>query len=453
MNQDSTHIDNPIMSNSSEYNSFIQNLFPQPEPITSSSDLLLILKSIAVVIFIGLLIGLEREYSRKKDEKIFAGIRTFPLIGLLGFTSALVSSIAYEWLYAVILFGFTMLSTAGYYSAAVQGRRGGTSEIAGFLVFLLGSLVFWGYMHLPVILAIIITLFLSLKIQLHSFVGKINAEDIYATLKLAIITLIILPILPNKTIGPLDVLNPTHIWYMVIFVSGLSFLGYILIKLYGSKKGVFFTSILGGLVSSTAYTFSISKKSKIEENLSFNYGLGIIVASSMMFMRALTVVTILNLAFAGVIFLPLIIFSFIGFSIYFILYKKSNGIGNDEILLRNPFELRSAFFFGMIFGITIFLTKLAQTYLGNQGVYLASSLAGFSSIDAIIISLSKIFNESISVAEAKRALIFATSTNTIIKIIISYIWGSKSLSRVVMKGLGILLIAQLSFLIILFSYE
>jgi uncharacterized membrane protein (DUF4010 family) len=449
MKQDSLDVDNTIIT-TNDSTSFLKDIFPIPESIISTSDLIQIFQGIAVVVFIGLLIGLEREYSRKKTEKIFAGIRTFPLIGLLGFSSAFLSSITMSWLYAVFFIGFAFLSTAAYYSAAMRGRRGGTSEVAGFLVFILGSLVFWGYIHLSIILAIIITLFLSLKIQLHSFVGKINAEDIYATLKLAIITLIILPILPNKTFGPLNVLNPIHIWYMVIFVSGLSFLGYILIKLYGSKKGILFTSILGGLVSSTAYTFSISKKSISEEELSFNFGLGIIAASSMMFVRALIIISVLNSNFAKSILLPFLIFAVIGFVIYLLFHRKTLPTNDDSIIIKNPFELKSAFLFGIVFGATIFLTKLAQVYLGNQGLYLASSLAGFSSIDAIIISLSKFFNESISANDAIKAIIFATSTNTLIKIFISTFWGSLTLKQIVTKGLGIILISQIIFLIYLF---
>lgn len=450
MNQDTLKIGTSIITEKNDLKTIIENIIPRPEPIINSSDLFLLFQSIAVVVFIGLLIGLEREYSRKKEEKIFAGIRTFPLIGLFGFTSALISYITVQWLYAVFFLGFAILSTAAYYSAAVRGRRGGTSELAGFLVFILGSMVFLGYMLLPVIIAIIITSFLSLKIQLHSFVGKVSAEDIYATLKLAIITLIILPVLPNKTFGPFDVLNPVHIWYMVIFVSGLSFLGYVLIKLYGNKKGIFFTSILGGMVSSTAYTFSISKKSVNEINLSYNYAVSIISASSMMFIRALIIIAVLNTAFAKTLTLPFLIFASIGFIIYLIFYKKSTQIDDNEIILSNPFELKSAFIFGIIFGLTIFLTKFAQVYLGNQGVYLASSLAGLSSIDAIIISLSNFFNKTISPIEAKRAIIFATLTNTVIKIFIAFFWGNKLLKQVVAKGLGILLIIQLIYLIFLF---
>ncbi|MCX7612233.1 MAG: MgtC/SapB family protein [Ignavibacterium sp.] len=450
MNQDTSVVKNDSTNLSNEFIKFIESLFPNPRPLTGEVDLISILQGIAVVVFIGLLIGLEREYSRKKTEKIFAGIRTFPLIGLYGFTSAMISSITVQWIYAVFFLGYSILSTASYYSAAIRGRRGGTSEIAGFLVFILGSMVFWGYMHLPVIIAIIITLFLSLKIQLHSFVGKINSEDIYATLKLAIITLIILPILPNRYIGPMNVINPIQVWYMVIFVSGLSFLGYILMKLYGSKKGILFTSLLGGLVSSTAYTFSISKKSKLEENLSFNYGLGIIAASSMMFIRALIIISILNSNFAKFILVPFLIFFMIGFFIYLIFYKNNYQTSDDSLIIKNPFELKSAFMFGLVFGLTIFITKLAQVYFGNQGVYVASSLAGFSSIDAIIISLSKFFNESISSIDASRSIVFATSTNTLVKIIISNIWGSSQLKKIVTKGLGFVFISQIIYLIILF---
>lgn len=453
MNQDTLKVGTSILNGKDNLKTFVENIIPKPEPIINSSDLFLLFQSIAVVVFIGLLIGLEREYSRRKEEKIFAGIRTFPLIGLFGFTSAFISFITVQWLYAVFFLGFAILSTASYYSGAVRGRRGGTSEIAGFLVFILGSMVFLGYILLPVIIAIIITLFLSLKIQLHSFVGKINAEDIYATLKLAIITLIILPVLPNKTFGPLDVLNPVHIWYMVIFVSGLSFLGYILIKLYGSKKGILFTSILGGMVSSTAYAFSISKKSRMEENLSFNYGLGIIAASSMMFIRAIIIIAVLNLEFAKTLVIPFLMFAIIGFSIYIILFKNNYQIADDTIILKNPFELKSAFLFGLIFGATIFITKSAQVYFGSEGVYLASSLAGFSSIDAIIISLSKFFNKSVTSELAQKAIIFATFTNTFIKIIITQIWGSSVLKKIVLKGLVLILFIQFVYLIYLFIYH
>lgn len=437
------------MQTNTDSTSLFQNLLPKPEPLLESGDMFTILKGLAVVIFIGMLIGLEREYARNKDEKIFAGIRTFPLIGLYGFTSALISSITENWVYAIFFIGFAGLSIAAYYSSSRDGKVGGTSEVSSFIVFILGSLVYWGYILLPVVIAIIITMFLSLKIQLHSFVGKVNAADIYATLKLAIITLIVLPVLPDKTYGPFDVLNPRLIWYMVIFVSGISFIGYIFIKLLGKDKGIIVTSLLGGMVSSTALTYSLTKKSKIEEPLSFNYGLGVITASSMMFLRVLLIISILDVDLAVALFLPMIIFAATGVISSVIFYKKSTNIPQAEIELKNPFELKSAFIFGIIFGLTIFLSKAAQIYFGDQGLYAASALAGFSSVDAITISISRLFNETISLNVAMKAIVFATISNTVIKMSISSFWGSNILKYVVWKGLGIMLMIQVIYLIIL----
>lgn len=437
------------MQTNSDSTSLFQNLLPKPEPLLESGDMLTILKGLAVVVFIGMLIGLEREYARNKDEKIFAGIRTFPLIGLYGFTSALISSITENWVYAIFFIGFAGLSIAAYYSSAKDGKVGGTSEVSSFIVFILGSLVYWGYILLPVVIAIIITMFLSLKIQLHSFVGKVNAADIYATLKLAIITLIILPILPDKTFGPFDVLNPRLIWYMVIFVSGISFVGYIFIKLLGKDRGIIVTSLLGGLVSSTALTFSLTKKSKIEEPLSFNYGLGVITASSMMFLRVLLIIAILNSELAVPLFIPLVIFALAGIIASIVFYKKNINIPEAAIELKNPFELKSAFVFGIIFGLTIFLAKAAQIYFGDQGLYAASALAGFSSVDAISISISRLFGSNITLLVAMKAILFATISNTVIKMSISSFWGSNILKYVVWKGLGVMLIAQILYLMIL----
>lgn len=437
------------MQTNTDSTSLFQNLLPRPEPLLESGDMFTILKGLAVVVFIGMLIGLEREYARSKDEKIFAGIRTFPLIGLFGFTSALISSITENWVYAIFFLGFAGLSIAAYYSSAKDGKVGGTSEVSAFIVFILGSLVYWGYILLPVVIAIIITMFLSLKIQLHTFVGKISAADIYATLKLAIITLIVLPILPDKTYGPLDVLNPRLIWYMVIFVSGISFVGYIFIKLLGKDKGIIVTSLLGGLVSSTALTYSLTKKSKSEEALSFNYGLGVITASSMMFLRVLLIIAVLNVELAVPLFIPLVIFALAGIIASVIFYKKNLNMTEAEIELKNPFELKSAFVFGIIFGITIFISKAAKFYLGDQGLYAASALAGFSSVDAITISISRLFDTNITLTSAMKAILYATISNTVIKMSITSFWGSNLLKYVVWRGLGVMLIVQIIYLLIL----
>ncbi len=428
----------------------IDRYFPKPEPLLESGDLLIVLQGLAAVIFIGLLIGLEREYSRAKDSKIFAGIRTFPLIGILGFTSALIASITDTWIYIAIFIGFSGLSIAAYLTAAKEGRLGGTSEISGMLVFILGSLVYWGYFLLPAVIAIIIASFLSLKLQLHSFVGKISAADIYATLKFAIITLIILPLLPDKAFGPLNVLNPRLVWYIVILVSGLSFIGYVLMKLFGKDRGIVLTGLLGGMVSSTAVAYSMAKKSKQELTLSSNYATGVILASSVMFVRVLIIVAIVNQNLLSSIWLPLIIFALAGFIITTFFFRKMQSEILTEEILKNPFELKSAFLFGAVFALIIFITKAAQVYLGDSGIYAASALAGLSSVDAIVVSISNLVSEVIPVSVAIKAIIISLIANTFVKMIITVVWGSDEIKRIATKALGLLLIIPVLFLIYLY---
>lgn len=427
-----------------------QHLKISPEPLLESGDLFTILQGLGAVIFIGLLIGLEREHSRSKDQKIFAGIRTFPLIGILGFLTALTASLTSEWVYVAVMFGFSGLLITAYLAAAKDGRLGGTSEVSAFLVFILGTMVYYGYILLPAIIAIVITMFLSLKIQLHTFVGKVSGDDIFATLKLAIISIIVLPLLPDRTFGPLDVLNPRLIWYMVIFISGISFVGYIFIKLLGKDKGIVLTGLLGGLVSSTAVTFSLSKKSKLQPLLSHNYAVGIVLASTMMFIRVFIIVLVLNAALVANLWIPLIVFTIAGYVISLIMFKRASKTELTDIEISNPFELKSAFMFGLIFAVVIFGAKAAQVYLGDPGIYAASTLAGLTSVDAIVLSISRLSAGAMMSGVAEKAIVIALISNTIVKMIITVIWGSQDLKKEVIKGLGYVLILPVVYLFSLF---
>jgi uncharacterized membrane protein (DUF4010 family) len=430
-----------------------QHLKISPEPLLESGDLFSILQGLGAVVFIGLLIGLEREHSRSKDQKIFAGIRTFPLIGILGFLTALTSTLTSEWVYVAVMFGFSGLLITAYLVAAKEGRIGGTSEVSAFLVFILGTMVYFGYILLPAIIAIVITIFLSLKIQLHTFVGKVSGEDLFATLKLAIISIIILPLLPDRTFGPLEVLNPRLIWYMVIFISGISFVGYIFIKLLGKDKGILLTGVLGGMVSSTAVAFSLSKKSVQEISLSYNYAIGIVLASTMMYLRVFIIVLVLNSTLIVELWIPLILFAITGYVISRIMYKKESDKNLTDIEISNPFELKSAFLFGLLFAVVIFGAKAAQVYLGNQGIYFASALAGLTSVDAIVLSISKLSSETLILLVAEKAIIIALISNTIIKMLITIIWGSKQLKHAVVRGLSFTLILPVIYLITLFFFN
>ncbi len=407
-----------------------------PDSILESGELLALVQKLAVAILIGAFIGLEREHSRPENEKTFAGIRTFSLISIFGFLAALISTITTPWVYFSLFIGFASLVITSHIFSAKEGKMGGTTEVTAFIVFILGSLVMWNFTILAAVIGVVVTLFLTLKIQLHAFVGKVSEEDLYAALKLAIITVIILPLLPDQTYGPFNILNPRLIWYMVIFVSGISFIGYLLIKMYGQNKGVVITGLLGGMISSTAVAFTFSRKSKELKGLSLNFAAGIILASTIMFPRIFVIVLVFSKSLLGKLWIPLLLPTIAGILITYLYSKKFKERQNQQVEFKNPFVLKSALLFGLVFAVVIFVSKAAQVYFGNNGIYAAGVLAGLTSVDAIVLTLSRLsgLNENVAVS----GIIMAAIANTIVKGIISIFLGTEPLRRYVVIGLGIL---------------
>lgn len=420
---------------------------PIPESVLEPGEFFILIQKLVVAVLIGILIGLEREFSRPKSGKIFAGIRTYPLVSMLGFSSALIASFTETWMYGIFFLGYAALITTAYFISAKEGRIGGTSDIAALLVFLLGSLVYWGYLLIAATIAVVTMLFLSSKLQLRKFVGNIRSEDILSIMKLGIITIIILPLLPNEVIDPLKVLNPSTIWLMVIFVSGLSFLGYLLVKYIGKDKGISLTGFLGGLVSSTAVTISMSKKSKESESLAGNYAVGVILASSIMYIRIYIIILFLDIQLAIHTWPPLLLLGAVGLIVSFILTKKVKEKQVTEFELKNPLELKFALLFGLIFAIVIIATKAAQDFLGTEGMYAVSAMAGITSVDAIVLSVIQLLPASVSISTAVAAIIIATASNDIVKLGIALYWGSKEYKKNVTVGLGLLVTVSLIMLV------
>lgn len=421
------------------------------ELIIESPDLLTLLQKIAITLLLGLLIGLEREHSRSSKWKSFAGIRTFPIMALFGFLAALISELTFFWVYVSLFIGYTSLITASYIFSAKEGKIGGTTEVASLVVFVLGSMVFWDQIILASGIAVIITFLLSMKLQLHTLVGKIQEEDIYATLKLALITVIILPLLPDETYGPYDVLNPRLIWYMVIFIAGISFLGFVLIKFIGPEKGIPVTGLMGGMVSSTAVALSFSKRSRDLTYFSVNFATAIILASTLMYPRVFIEVLVVNPVLLNKLWLPLLIFTIIGTSLSYILWQNVTRRSRTETIeVKNPFEIKSALIFGLLFGVILFVSKAGQIYLGDGGTYVISFFAGITSVDAITLSIANLSINQITHDVASSSIIIALIANTIFKLVITLIFGFKDLKKYTLIGLGTLTVASIIYFIISF---
>lgn len=398
---------------------------------------------------IGVLIGLQREYAYGgPEEELFAGVRTFALIALLGATGALIADeLASPWgLVGVILPLGGLLIVAHFVSAWQHGGTGMTTEMATLLALAVGALCYWDYLALAAAVGVATTALLSLKPEMHAFAQRITREDVYATLKFAVITVIVLPVLPNREFGfpPLDVLNPHQIWLMVVLISGISFLGYVMIKLVGPRQGISLTGILGGIVSSTPVTLSFAQKSQEEERLGRSFALAIVVAWSMTFVRVLVEVATINRALLGVLWPPLVAASAVGMAYGGYLYLSQRPPEEaEEVAFSNPFELGAALKFGLLFAVVLLISKAASLYAGDVGVYLSSFISGLPDADAVTLSMAQLSGGSrgLSLTTGARAIVIGAMANTLAKGGIVLVTGSPQLRRAILPGVLLILAA------------
>jgi uncharacterized membrane protein (DUF4010 family) len=389
---------------------------------------------------IGFIIGLQREFAHKeKGGEIFAGERTLALMGLVGCSAAFVADILeLPWAFLVILLLTGAFITVGYFVSAWRGSMGLTTEIASVIVLLSGALVYWGYLELAVAMGVTTFVLLSIKLETDILVRRITREDVYAILKFAVISAIVLPILPNEGLGPppFDVLNPYKIWLMVVFISGISFLGYFLIKIAGTRQGIVITGFLGGLASSTAVTLSFSERSKEQLNLAKPFALAIIVSWTMMFSRVLVEVAALNQPLLEILWIPMVAAGAIAllYSIY--LYFAQRSTEEGDVPLSNPFELGPAVKFGLLYAGILLVSRAAQINFGDTGIFASSIISGLADVDAITLSMAQLSSGSgsLSISTASQAIVLATMSNTVVKGGLVLFMGSKALRQALLPG-------------------
>ncbi len=410
----------------------------------------------AAALAIGILIGLQREYAfSDKRGELAAGVRTFALFAMIGATSAMMTDILDSPLPLVIILVIVgLLLAVNHFIQAWRGVSGLTTEAAALVTLIAGALSFWGYIAIAVAIGVATTILLSFKLELHTFARHLTQADIFSTLKFAFISLIILPVLPNSSYGPepFNVFNPYKIWLLVVFISGISFVGYILIKMIGPRKGISLTGLLGGLASSTAVTLSFTQKSKENLVLAKPFALAILIAWTVMFARVLIEVAAVNSALVTFLWIPITASIAAGLLYCLYLYRSQHYESEQEQpSFSNPFELGPAIKFGLIFVIILFVAKAAQIYFGDTGIYLASLVSGIADVDAIALSVARLSLSDGGVAHetAVRAIVFASVSNTFTKGIIVLAGGSKELRKAILPGFILMMVTVLtvSFLI------
>jgi uncharacterized membrane protein (DUF4010 family) len=405
-----------------------------------------------VALIIGFLIGLQREYDFQKnthpqEEELLAGARTFPLISLLGASIALLADLAQTpVLLAAAVTAVAILLSVAHFLEARDMETGLTTEIAAMLALVVGMLCVWDEVELAAALGVGVTVLLALKVQTKSLVRTIDRKDVFATLKFAIITAIILPILPHEGYGPppFDVLVPYNVWLIVVLISGISFLGYVLIQLVGPERGVGLTGLLGGLASSTAVTLSLAQRSRDAPSLARSFSIGVVLAWTVMFLRVLVEVAAVNLQLLWVVGGPILAMMASGLLyVGYLFSTDETGADADETVLTNPFDLTPAITFGLLYAAILVATSAAQTYFGNAGIYATSLLSGLADVDAITLSVARLSGPTgnIDLQTAARAIVLGAAANTLLKGGIVIATGSKRIRRSILGGMAAILIA------------
>ena len=379
-----------------------------------------------VALALGTLIGLEREYARyRRKGHDYAGIRTFPLISLFGALSAYFAEIYSPLILfaGILLLGGLIVISYFLVNKETRKYHGATSEVAGFLTFFIGIITYLGELKLAVALAVIITAILYARSILHHFAEKIKKNELADTLKFAVIAFVILPFLPNKAYGPYGIFNPFLIWLMVVFISGISFAGYILMKWFG-EKGIELAGIFGGLISSTAVTSSFAERSKKEKKIYKALILGAVLANGVMFFRIMFEIFVINRSLFIKMILPMSILASITGIFAYLIWRKARNV-KGKIILGSPFTLKPALKFGLFFALILALVKLADVFFSTKGVYLISLFSGFAGIDAITVSLSQLAKIDLTEQIARNGIIIATISNIAVKGGIAFFFGGK----------------------------
>ena len=407
-------------------------------------DEIIFLQHLGLAILMGGLIGIERERNHKMGaHHEFGGIRTMALVAMLGF---LIFRLFGDntLVFSVLTGGYLALLVSSYIVSSVQNRNSGaTTEVAAFMAFLVGLLTGMDQELYAITTTLVLVLILYFKSTLHNFARHLDKEELYDIFKFIAVAFIILPLLPNQTYGPLDVLNPYEIWLIVVLISSISFVSYIAIKWLGPKDGIGLSGFLGGLISSTAVAMSFSGLSKKAKSIINPFVFGILIASSAMFVRVFFTLSILNNHLASLLLYPLLAMALTGLTLSFLFWfnRKEKDVARfseKSLELHSPFSLKSALKFGVLCGAMIFISKFASDYWGSYGTYATAFFSGLFDVDAMTVSLANLSKDGqMSSLVAGMGVLIATITNTLSKGAIVLFFASRPVGIRVACSLGV----------------
>jgi uncharacterized membrane protein (DUF4010 family) len=409
-----------------------------------------VFQDFAIALGLGLLVGLQRE----RVASALAGFRTFPLVTMLGVLCALLAGEFGGWL---ITGGFLALAALMFASSQVRLRAGDTdpgmtTEIALLLMFGVGAYLIVGYRAVAVVLGGAVAVLLYLKPQLHAFAQRIGDEDFKSIMQFVVISLVILPVLPDLAYGPspaLKVLNPYRIWWLVVLIVGLSLGGYLVYKLFGDKVGAVVGGIVGGLISSTATTVSYARRSREVPGSAGLSALVIMLASTVLYARVMAITAVVSPASFARVAAPLAAMLVATTLISAMAWRSARQETVAMLEHSNPSELKSAILFAVLFAVILLAITAAKEYFGERGLYTVATLSGLIDMDAITLSSSQMVNHGqIETNTAWRLILVASLANLIFKGATVALLGERQLFRRIALLFGLTFVAGVVILVV-----
>lgn len=385
-----------------------------------------LLQTLAISLGLGLLVGLQRQHEKAR----VAGIRTFPLITLFGTVTALLGQEFGGWIVASGALGVTaIVVTANIMQRnEKQADIGQTTEAAALLMFAVGAYLVLGQKTVAVAIGGATAVLLHLKDTLHLAVARMGEKDLKAIMQFVVISLIILPVLPNENYSPYGVLNPYNIWLMVVLIVGIGLSGYFAYKIFGGKAGTLLGGVLGGLISSTATTVSYARRSKNANRSNNPIALVIFIATVVSMVRIITEIAVVSPRSLPVVAPPIIVLFAVMLALAAVTYFFREGDSDRMPEQENPAQLKTAFIFGAIYGAVILATAAAKEHFGSSGLYIVAVISGLTDVDAITLSTSRLMNQdSIGLQTGWKVILIAALSNIAFKGALAGFLGNKDL--------------------------
>lgn len=384
-----------------------------------------------IALAVGLLIGLERGWQQRDwpEGHRVAGLRTFGLIGLLGGLSGL---LAQRWgavVLAVVLTAVTLLVLAGYIvTARMHNVMGLTTAMAAITTFLVGVLAAGGSPLLAAAVAVVTVGLLRLKRTLHSSIGKLTESELTSGIQLLLISIVVLPVLPDRGFGPFEALNPYKLWWAVVLLALLSFLGFVLMRWLGAQRGLTLTALLGGLVSSTATTATLARWSKEAPQWRPLAAGGATLACAAMFGRMAVLVGIAapSLGATTVGTLGAMALTGAAFGAYLTTRERAGDL--PDLSTQNPLKLSAAFQFALFLAAVLLAGRFLADQFGDAGLLVTAAISGLVDVDAITLSVGRMVSDGVVGASAAGLAIFlAAAVNQLTKLGLLWVLDSRSL--------------------------